>query len=247
MYVFSTPKTDTPDPPTLFYTIFDAQSNGDLRFAPFLFLPPIHPQYMLVVPLFVYIYSYFVYIVYETSCISSQCVCLWVGCLPTTIRPRFRWYNVHYTTGAVWYRRDAQERNSQECNIWAIDVCKAHEPPFPSRNRRFDASMRVLRPYIWNLRYVSSDIDILCLDIVCLLVCYIRILISYVWNIILYLCFTWILTSYVRKPDTLMFIWTLTSYLHTVPVFPKCLHLDIEILYPTFVTPICYILDIDIR
>ena len=141
---------------------------------------------------------------------------------------------LHHRSG--WYWRYTQERIPHNRNIWAIDVCKAQEPPFPSRNRRFDASMWVLRPYIWNLRYVYSDIDILCLDIVFLLVCYIRILISYVWNIILYLCFMWILKSYVRKPDTLMFIWTLTSYLHTVPVLPKCLHLDIEILYPTPVT-----------
>ena len=91
------------------------------------------------------------------------------------------------------------------------------------------------------------DIDILCLDIVPILVCYIWILKSYVGNIILYLCFTWILKSYVRKPDVLMLIWTLTSYLYTVSFLSKCLHLDIEILYPTPVPPICYMLDIDIR
>ena len=34
-----------------------------------------------------------------------------------------------------------------------------------------------------------------------------------------------------------VYIRTLTSYLYTVSFLPKCLHLDIEILYPTFVTP----------
>ena len=90
---------------------------------------------------------------------------------PLMTRPQFRWFNAFYTTGAVWSWRYAQERNSQECNIWAIDVCFAQEPTSLLRKRRCDASIRVLRPYIWNFRYDYSDIDILCLDIVSLLVC----------------------------------------------------------------------------
>ena len=88
-------------------------------------------------------------------------------------------------------------------------------------------SIRILTSYVWNCASFGY-------------------LISYVWNISI-LVFYVDIDILCPEPPVLVFIWTLTSYLYTVSFLPKCLHLDIEILYPTFVTPICYILDIDIR
>ena len=103
-------------------------------------------------------------IVYENECISSCRVYAESGRPLLMPDPDFGGITCTTPPERFWFWRYTQERIPLQCNILAIDVCFAQETSFPLWKRRCDASIRVLRPYIWNFRYVYLDIDILCLE-----------------------------------------------------------------------------------